>query len=382
MKYILLIITFSFGAWAQEKTNPSPQKEVIKEVVQPQKKTVVNEVKKPNPKNNVKVIKKVDTIKFNKEEMNLLRKRRLEQLKKRAMKNKGKKKKKAIYEPAPLPSKNGYTGYELKRGTPTIIEEFLTVKDEMKVKMCLFSGLDIVFDSDSQDTIQRIILDDQIFFGQQVMGNNKGVHVQLIRPIMEDEGYVETTLRIYRAKDDMPYIINLLGVPCPNEGLVKFPKLIVLKEKNPGIFPNKRVRPPEDTIIEESYGYKPKYQNKIRVYDMIVDSASDWVVFGVELQLKDNRKKLDGEFKILDSLQINQMQSYVEELRFPSIKATNLYQVPTKRFNIKVKMDKEYMMRRRYVHLMFIDHDTKSYQYFRINTMLWLTEAIKRGFRY
>jgi len=389
---ILSFITFNSNLYAQEQKKEVIKKEVVKKESTSKKKDLQKKTKKvvKKTKSNVKEKK----INLTKDQLEALKKFRRRQAAANAKKSKvgtkgektvkRKKNSKAIYQPAPVHKKTGYVGYNIKRGSTSIIEDFMNVGDEMQVKMCIFSGTDFILEGNQK--IQRVVLDDQIFFASQTLNNNKAVHVQMIQPLLKDEGYIETSLRIYREKDDIPYIVNLVGVPCPEKGLVKFPKVVRIKERHGGINPGTRVLPPEDFIIEESYGFKPKYQTKLKVYDMVVDSDSDYVSLGVELQFPKNKKFNNGmapaEFKVLDALQINKMKTIVEYLPIPSKKASEKYGKPTYRFNLKVKMDKKYIMTRRYIHLMYIDEGSKTYQYFRLNSMLWMSKAKERGMHY
>lgn len=284
-----------------------------------------------------------------------------------------------IYIPAPV-EEGDQDGVLLERDSSKVVTRRMGHNDTMNVKMCFSAGLSIALDQDIQDEFQRIILDDKIFFDAQEFENHRGVYVRLKRQIPEGKHW-ESAIRLVRKSDDKTYLINLIGVPCPASGMTPFPKAIYIRDHVGLMQANNKVLTPEDTIISMSKGLPRIQQNRIRIYDMVASSGSNWVVFGVEVQYPNASKKTAvPKMVILDNLQVNQIPSKLEYLPVHSRKATDARGVSTLRFKLTVNINKNYVLKSRYIHVMFLDEEAGHYQYVRVDTLPYFLSLIRRGF--
>lgn len=290
------------------------------------------------------------------------------------------KKKKAIYIPAPVEDGKNNDGYLLERDSTRVVTKTISYNDALNVKMCFAAGLNIALDADISDELQEAILDDKIYFDSQVMENKRGVYIRLKKPVPEGKHW-ESAIRLVRKSDDKTYLVNLIGLPCPSVGLSTFPKVIYLKDHIGAIQANSKVLTPEDTIIAKSKGLPRIQKNRIRVYDMIMSSSSSWSVFGLEVQYPNAKSSSTmPRVVMLDSLQVQELQSKLEYLPIHSQKATQIRGVPTLRFKLSINIAKNYVVKRRYLHLMFIDEEAGHYQYIRVDTLPYFLSLLKRNF--
>lgn len=340
--------------------------------VQPQK--VEKPVVKPAPKKNQPVV-------ISKEEEEMLKQWEKEQTKTNQQKTKqttGQSNRKPIYVPAPVEEMD-QEGVFLERDSSKIVTKRMNHMDSVSVRMCFSSGLNIVLNEDITDEFQRIILDDKIFFDAVEMENKRGAYVRLKRTVPEGKHW-ESSLRLIRKSDDKIYLINLIGLPCPSYGMTPFPKVLVLKDHIGLIQKNNKILTPEDTIIAHSKGLPRIQKNRIRIYDMVASSSSNWVVFGIEVQYPNGETSSMPKMVVLDNHQISQIPSKLEYLPVHSQKATDVRGVPTLRFKLSVNINKGYVLKSRYLHAMFVDESSEHYQYIRVDTLPYFLSLIRRGF--
>lgn len=339
------------------------------------------------PKKEVKAEVKKEVIKakgpevISQEEMELLNKlEKKESASSNTMAADPAKKRKPIYVPAPVEGDDPSAGFLIERDSSKIVTKRMSHNDAINMKMCFASGLTIALDNDIQDEFQRVIVDDKIFIDAAPFDNNRGVYVRLKKPVPNGT-YWESAIRLIRKSDDKQYLINLIALPCPSYGMSPFPKALYIQDHVGLIQANNKVLTPEDTIISMSKGMPRIQKNRIRVYDMVASSNSKWVVFGVEVQYPDSGKNTSTpRMTILDNLQVSQIPSKLEFLPVHSKKATEVRGVSTLRFKLSVNIGKNYILKSRYLHLMFLDEEAGHYQYVRVDTLPYFLSLLRRGF--
>lgn len=286
-----------------------------------------------------------------------------------------------IYKPAPVVDQANQNGYLVERDSPKIVTKAMSHMDTLNIKMCASAAVTIAFDdSFTGAELQTVVLDDIEYFEAKPFQNNKAVLVKLKSPIQKGSHW-ESALRLVTKQNDKTFLVNLLGVACPDVGANPFPKVYYIKEKYGLLTKDSKVFTPEDTIIEASEGLPRKNKNVIRVYDMVASSNSSWMIFGVEVQYHNPEfKKTRLLMKVLDNMQTNMLPSSLDKLELPSKKASEFYGVPTLRFNLAVNIDKPYVLNNRYIYLMILDKETGHYQYKQIDVLKYLISLKKRGF--
>lgn len=337
-----------------------------------------------------------NSIKLTKEESETL-KRRMRSLKDRPdlISSQNEADSKNIYSPAPVHRKKStvqneesvQNAYTLERDSGLILSQPISYKDTFNVQMCFNMGLTLTFDESIKTSIQTAIVDDLTMIGATVLENKRGAYIHLKQPIPEGQ-YLETAVRLIRKEDDKTYYVNIIAQPCPKRELIPFPRVIYLKEKDNLSLTIQRKNPlltPQDTIITESLGYPRIPKKRITVYDMVASPGSEYVVFGVEIQVpdKNDKEKFDLKslkFTILDNIQINKVQSQFDYLPIPSQKVTEMRGVSTLRFKATVQINKKYIQNDRYIYLMVVDKEDKHYQYVPIDTLPYFKSLIDRGF--
>lgn len=285
-----------------------------------------------------------------------------------------------LYSPTNIQQKNS-NGLFTERDSETIVEKAVAVNDAITVQMCYDAGVSIHLHDSIDTTIQRPIIDDSNWFTLVAFQNGKGVYVHLTKQVPRGM-FKETSLRLFRKNDDRAYLINIIGVPCP-DGMIRYPKVIYLKNKENTLANGRDVKgreilPFEDMVIGESHGYVRTNSQNVVVYDMVTSSGSNSVILGVEI---DGRFS-DGEFNFtaLDNLQINKLDLDSKFLPIQSDKSSVKKGKKVSRYRIVIPgVDKNYIMKRRYVYLMFLNHKTKEYEYVQVDLSVYFKSLKERG---
>lgn len=290
------------------------------------------------------------------------------------------------YVPAPVEVSGYYEGVKIDRDSSKVMTVRLSIKDSMTLRLCFSAGLSILLDDDVDTDLQRVLIDDRIFFDAQEFENKRGVYVRLKQPIPENSTW-ESALHLVRKKDDKEYLINLIAVSqgspgCPKTGTVKFPKVIYIKDKSSALTANAKVLTPEDAIIEYSEGLPRLNRNNIFVYDILASAGSEYTVFGVEVTYPEVRKLEAGKpkFIVLDHLQVNKLNATATHLQLQSKTASEKKGQVVERYNISIEINKSYVVNRRYLHIMYVDPSYNHYQYIRLDTLKLFLSLKKRGF--
>ena len=298
-----------------------------------------------------------------------------------------------VYDPAPVhyrktplqKEESVRESFQLERDSQLILHQYISYKDAFTVQICYTNGLSLTFDDTVETTIQSAIADDQDYLGAIVAENKRGAYIHLKQPVPEGS-YWETAVRLVRKSDDKTYLINVIARSCPKAELNPFPRVIYLKDKDnsqPVIGRKNNVNTPQDKILNLSSGFPKTNSKRVRVYDMVASSGSEWVVFGIEIQMPNGVKETKDlsklQFFFLDNFQINDISAKIEFLPIPSEVRTKYVGVSTLRFKATVNINKQYIMNDRYLHFMLLDQDEKSYQYTRIDVLPYFKSLIKRG---
>jgi hypothetical protein len=285
----------------------------------------------------------------------------------------------AIYDPVPSDPGVKQNGFVVDRDSTTIITKRVGTKDAVTIKMCIAYGVSIILDDSIDTELQRVILDDKVFFDALEFENHRGVYARLVKPIPEGSRW-ESAIRLVRKSDDRTYLVNLVGVSCP-EGVVEYPKVVYLKEKYDVLAAKQNdINTPEDMIIEVSQGLPRKNLHDVQVYDMVASPGADSVLFGIEIQNAQISKPEKIEFAALDNLQINKISTKTTYMKLQSDKSTELRGSQSYRFKVMMGVDKSYILKNRYVHLVYINKETKHYQYIQIDVMKYFKSLKDRGF--
>jgi len=163
-----------------------------------------------------------------------------------------------IYTPSPIGTGINSPGFTVDRDSMAILHKPVSVNDSINIDMCIAYGAAINFEESIKTTIGRVQSTDDKYFRFQETPNKRGVYVSLIKPVPKD-GIWLSSLMLYRKDNDLIYLINLRGRPCP-EGVINFPKVVYLSEKKDRSsrldekykMADMEVLTPEDTIISVS----------------------------------------------------------------------------------------------------------------------------------
>lgn len=376
MKYLttILLLIFTTSAMAQKRLVTPEEMEIIKKQ-QNSSVTFDSIVKDANKKANEKTNIVGDTVNLKMEDEKIINTKVVEVPKKATAQKTNK-----IYKPAPVVDRANQNGYLIERDSPKIVTYKMSHNDTLNIKMCFSAGVSVAFDDSFKETIQRTIIDDLEYFEAKEFENKKGVYIRLKAPIQPGEHW-ESAIRLVTQSNDKTFLVNLMGVACPDRGANPFPKVYYIQEKAPLLSAATDILTPEDTIIQLSEGLPRKNKNVVRIYDMVASANSNWVIFGIEIQYHNlESEKTNIKMKVLDNYQINTITSKLEPLMLQSQKASEFYGVPTLRFKLAVNIDKNYVLNSRYLYLMILDKESGHYQYKPIDLLPHFMSLKKRGF--
>jgi hypothetical protein len=373
MKYLMtFLLFFTTNLMAQKRLVTPEEMEIIKK----QQINVVNfdtVVNDANKKANEKTKVSGDTVDLKLNEEKIVNQPTAEKKSQAPKTNK-------IYKPAPVVDRANQNGYLIERDSPKIVTYKMSHNDTLNIKMCFSAGVSVAFDDSFKETIQRTIIDDLEYFEAKEFENKKGVYIRLKAPIQTGEHW-ESAIRLVTQSNDKTFLVNLMGVSCPERGANPFPKVYYIQEKAPLLSAATDILTPEDTIIQLSEGLPRKNKNVVRIYDMVASANSNWVIFGIEIQYHNlESEKTNIKMKVLDNYQINTITSKLEPLMLQSQKASEFYGVPTLRFKLAVNIDKNYVLNSRYLYLMILDKESGHYQYKPIDLLPHFMSLKKRGF--
>jgi len=253
----------------------------------------------------------------------------------------------------------------MKREDSRIMIEHMSVGDVLELKTCFGSPFRISFGESITDRISEGKLGNTAKFSADIDNNTRrSIYVTQKE---NDIGSVHTTLWLERNSDKRAYVFNIIGEPCPKNGLLQYPVEIILEDKVAFDNPKERVLLPTDFITEVTKNFPRKNDtNFISVNGMVVSANSTWSAIGVSIVLKgvmpDQTKKLAPKFIVTDWAKTRVIKSVAEYLKYPSQAETDLNGVATLRFNLKVNIGKKQIIERKYIYLIIMYEDDQIYQ--------------------
>jgi len=289
-----------------------------------------------------------------------------------------------IYTPSPTGTGINSPGFSVDRDSTAILRKSVSVNDSVNIDMCIAYGAAISLDESIKTTLGRVTITDDRYFKFVETPNKRGVYVSLTKPVPKD-GIWLSSLMLYRKDNDLIYLINLRGRPCP-DGLINFPKVVYLSEKkdrNSRLddkykMADAEILTPEDTIISVSKGFDRTNDYEAVVYDMVASAGSSVVTMGVEIQSITDPS--DAEFRVLDFHQVTPLKTSSRFLELQSKKASEQRNQKVQRFNLTIEINKDYMLRRRYIYLMYINNKKKNYEYMMVDTAKFMKSLKDREF--
>jgi hypothetical protein len=244
----------------------------------------------------------------------------------------------------------------------------VSINDVITTEVCFGAPVRILLGPSITHSLFSATTDDVVGFKALVMEDKRSGIIALAQPVIGNK-VLRTRLRLVRDTDFKSYIVNVTGVDCNLKSKFELPAEIILENKPLIKSANDSIMPAEDTIIENTSGYKRKNQtNLIQIYSGAMAAASDWLSLGVSVKLGDSVKKQRKlEFVVFDSLQNSVIASSAQYLEKSSVVATRINKHPTLRINLKVNVSKKYILERGTVYIAMMDHDGRYYQYAKVD---------------
>lgn len=279
-----------------------------------------------------------------------------------------------LYEGVP---KNGIEkaefGTELTRGSMNVVYDSMSINDDFTIHTCVDSAVSIYFES-KRMSISDVHLVDKVYFDAE-FNQKRSDKLILLRQVQSvKKGYFrETTMFVFRAIDQKPYIIKVVGNPCP-AGQINYPNIIYLKDRDDKENELKaKFLPAEDMTVSLTKGYRRVDTSEVHVYDFMSDSISSKSMTAIEI-VSDKKIDLDGlEFRIsnntgTEEIELNQ-QTDVSYLKTSSEIKSRQEKRYVYRFLIYPKVQKTYIVHRRHINLFIINNKASEYQHVQIDLL-------------
>lgn len=283
---------------------------------------------------------------------------------------------------------------KINRGDNRIVEEILTPGDALLIKTCHANQVRVSFPSDTSDVIFQVAIGNPEIFGvveSDAHPNSKIFHLK--KPV---EGTVYSPIWIFRSSDKRPYVINAIGEPCPEEGLLPYPMDITIREHESVSFVGKRPRLlnkpliPTDFLAEIARGTVRKNDiNNINLNGVIGGGTSKTTILSVSIPLTSHvsypfkgLKKLkiqEPEFIVINKLMTRQIQAEQTYLSHSSQLETDKNGFPTIRFSLSIGIDKKKIYEDENIYLMVLYPDLNVHQMVEVNLKKMLEQFSKSG---
>lgn len=276
-----------------------------------------------------------------------------------------------LYEGVP---KNGIEksefGTELTRGSMNVVYDAMSVNDDFTIHTCVDSAVSIYFET-KRMAIMDIHLVDRVYFDAEKR-SEKLIMLRQIQSVKKGF-FRETTLFVFRQIDQKPYIIKVVGNPCP-AGSINYPNIIYLKDRDDKENELKtKVLPAEDMTVSLTKGHRRVDDAEFHVYDFMSDSISAKSMLAIELV---SEKKLDVdsmEFKIsnntgTEEIELNPLTD-VAYLKASSEIKSRQEKKYVYRFLIYPKVAKTYIVHKRHINLFIINNKSSEYQHVQIDLL-------------
>lgn len=296
----------------------------------------------------------------------------------------------AIYEElkkgvTPTQEKKGITrinsNYRIKRGDNRIVSEFTGVDDVHEIKTCYGNPLVISFGDTIKDKIFVVKNGNTAKFSHEVEpSTNRSVTVSLNAPA---DGTVQGHFWIFRERDHRRYNFHIIGEPCPSNGLYTYPFDITIEESGEYVSSSQRLLLPTDFMAEVTQNYKrDNSQNFVAANGLITTPTGKYTSLGISLALKNYKgqaKIREPRFLAVNWAKTHQFKLTQEYLPFSSQSETDLNQIPTLRFNLKLELSKKNIIERGHIYLIVMYDDTKTYQIAKVPLVELLKQLKDKG---
>lgn len=259
-------------------------------------------------------------------------------------------------------------GTELTRGSMSIVRDSIGINDEYTIHTCIDAGVAIYFES-KQMTVADIWLSDQIYFSAEKRTESL-VMLRQIQSVKKNM-FREADLLVFRSKDMKPYLIKIVGNPCP-AGTINYPRAVYLSDREDKATELKtKLLPAEDMTVSLTKGFKRVNAAEVNVYDFLSDSASDRAMVAVEIASEKPLKDL--EFRISNNkgnqeVELNPASDVVYLKASSEIKSRQEKKY-VYRFLLYPKVQKSYIVHNRHINLFIIDSKSSEYQHVQIDLL-------------
>lgn len=288
------------------------------------------------------------------------------------------------YRPSPVGRGVANPSFKVERDSSSIITYQVNYTDAITIRNCVADGVSILFGDSIKTTISKHIAGDDKYFAINVIPGDRGVSARLLKPIGENDAWY-SSVQIFRKDDGKAYLVNLVGLPCTKD-VLRFPKVVYLEERANRTnraddtlkLSDSEVLTPRDKIILESKGYRESNSLGLVVEDMVASAGADVVSMSVQADKVTSESEI--EFKILDFHQVSLIKTTAKFLELHSKVHSERLGKNVLRWNATVSLKKDYMLRRRYIYLMMLNHKNKQYQYIQVDTAEKLLDLKKREY--
>ena len=273
------------------------------------------------------------------------------------------------------------SNYRIKRGDNRIVSEFTSVDDVHEIKTCYGNPIVISFGKSIPDKISVVKNGNVGKFSHEVEpSTSRTVTISLNAPA---DASIQGHFWIFRERDNRRYNFHVIGEPCPSNGIYTYPFDITIEESKEYAGTMDRLLLPTDFMSEVTQNYRrDNAQNFVNTNGLMTTATGTYTSLGVSISLKDYKGQAEvrePRFIAVNWSKTSKIGLSQEYLPFSSQGESDLNQIPTLRFNLKLEYAKKNIIERKIIYLIIMYDDTKTYQIAEVPLMELLKQLKDKG---
>jgi len=288
---------------------------------------------------------------------------------------------KRIYTPHLGKKKRSNPFFKINRDDRRIVDAHISTNDSVEAFICFGNPLRIVFANDREESFSNVgMSDNQVYLSGSVSEDKKSAVISVQNPLPKDQ-FWRGSATLERASDGQGYKVFLTATYCPSN-MDEYPSEIRIHKRGKKRVVGQPFMNPADFITELTKGRERKNIHKVKANIMVATSGVNKVAQPLTIIPSGGVLRDSFNFKLiyLDSLQIQQIPSKTQYLKWASKKASQELGRPVVKINSLIEVGKKYIWEREYVYLLLVDLDRNTYQHIKIPLKTQYQQLQKMGF--
>lgn len=289
--------------------------------------------------------------------------------------------KKRVYTPHLGEKKRINPFFRINRDDRRIIDAHISTNDSVEAFICFGNPLRIHFANDREEKFSSVgMSDNQMYLSGAVSEDRRSAVISVQSPLPKDK-FWRGSATLVRESDGESYKVFLTATYCPLN-MDDYPSEIRIHKRGGKRTVGQPFMNPADFITEITKGRERVNAHKVEANIMVATSGVNKIAQPLTIMPSGGVKRDAFNFKLvyLDSLQIQQIPSQTQYLKWASKRASRKAGRPVIRLNSHISVGKKYIWEREYVYLLLIDLDRDTYQHIKIPLKSQYMKLQKMGF--